>query len=153
MVILQYHPNIYNFHLSKDCSEPILSQMEYYSFPWFNEYEKTFLELTNFNECEMYQQPLVNVYICSVKDITNCVNEIKCNQNPLLITEGIYEDNVSNLIILLNDKKEEVQAEDDDTNQQSDEGEETKGNSKGNNSKSIFDTHLLKSYQHCFPAE
>ena len=99
--------NIYNFHLSKDCSEPILSQMEYYSFPWFNEYEKTFLELTNFNECEMYQQPLVNVYICSVKDITNCVNEIKCNQNPLLITEGIYEDNVSNLIILLNDKKEE----------------------------------------------
>ena len=97
--------NIYDYQLTKDCLEPIFSQMEYYSFPWFEEYEKLYFELSKFNEAEMYQQPLIYIYLCSVKDLPNCVDSIKFQQNPLLISEGVYEGRTTNLIILLNDKK------------------------------------------------
>lgn len=97
--------NIYDYQLTKDCLEPIFSQMEYYSFPWFEEYEKLYFELSKFNETEMYQQPLIYIYLCSVKDLPNCVDSIKYQQNPLLISEGVYEGRTTNLIILLNDKK------------------------------------------------
>ena len=55
------------------------SKLKYYSSPYFTEYEKTLFECLSFNEYELYQQPLINIFICSSLDdpsiILNILNK------------------------------------------------------------------------------
>ena len=83
----------------------ILSKLKYYSSPWFREYEKTLFECLSFDEYELYQQPLINIFICTTLDepsvITNILNT---KENiPELILKQIYDPAQENLIIILND--------------------------------------------------
>jgi hypothetical protein len=83
----------------------ILSKLKYYSSPWLREYEKTLFECLSFDEYELYQQPLINIFLCTSLDeasiITNLIN-VKENI-PELILKQIYDPAQENLIIILND--------------------------------------------------
>ena len=83
----------------------ILSKLKYYSSPWLREYEKTLFECLSFDEYELYQQPLINIFLCTSLDeasiITNLIN-VKENI-PDLILKQIYDPAQENLIIILND--------------------------------------------------
>ena len=56
----------------------ILSKLKYYSSPWLREYEKTLFECLSFDEYELYQQPLINIFLCTslgeASIITNLIN-------------------------------------------------------------------------------
>ena len=90
-------------NISKNDITPIKNIINYNSFPWFNEYESTLIECLNFQETEIYQQPLLNVFIVSSNDPTGTIDDIKRMQKPLLITEGVYDDPTLNLAIILYD--------------------------------------------------
>ena len=102
---VEYMPNwtMYNFHLTKRSIEPIISQLQHNAFPYYDELENLHIELSKFDETNMFQQPLINIYVCSVHDKVNCIMEIEREQRPLLIRERVYEDKITTLIILLND--------------------------------------------------
>ena len=43
----------------------------------------------------------------TAKDEIQSIERVRVQQNPKLITEGIYQDNLTNLAIILNDKSDE----------------------------------------------
>ena len=81
-----------------------------YSFRWCHEFEKTIFELLQCQKTEMYQQPLANIYICSIEDDTSVImNELDTSDNmPQLIKDNIYISPETKLIILLIDHLNEV---------------------------------------------
>ena len=87
----------------------VTNKLNNFSFPWFNEYANTIVELNRFNEYELYQQPLCFVYICSIDDPINVLMSMINQQEnkPSLLYERIYDSNMPTLIIILNDKSPE----------------------------------------------
>ena len=94
-----------NFHIKDN----ILSKLKDYTNPWLNEYMKLYFELTKFNECDLLQQPFCFIYVCSITDDLNTIIPNKQKNNkiiPSLISEGIYEEDMPSLILILNDKSD-----------------------------------------------
>ena len=82
-----------------------LSKLKYYSSSCFSEYEKTLFECLSFSEYELYQQPLINILMCSSLDeASNIINLLNKKENiPDLILKQIYDPGQENLLIILND--------------------------------------------------
>ena len=103
-------PLITNGHV-----EPFMNRLKHYSTPWFREFEKTILECLHFDEYELYQQPLINIFICSIEEKTSVINDNLCKQIPKLIFDKRYESSKESIVITLNDckdhhlKKEELE--------------------------------------------
>ena len=94
-----------NFHLKNN----ILNKLKDYSNPWLNEYMKLYLEFTKFNESDLLQQPLCFIYICSITDDLKIIMPNRQKNNkiiPPLISEGIYDEDMPSLILILNDKSD-----------------------------------------------
>ena len=89
----------------KNIGDILLKLKYYYSSPSFTEYEKTLFECLNFDAYELYQQPLVNVFMCtSVDEPSAITNLINTKENiPELILNQIYDPAQENLLIILND--------------------------------------------------
>ena len=99
--------------ITKGHVEPFLNKIKHFSTPWFREFEKTFLECLHFDEYELYQQPLINVFICSIEEKTLVINENLCKQIPKLINDKRYESSKESIVITLNDCKDhQIKAED-----------------------------------------
>ena len=93
--------------VSKRHFESLVSKIKYYSFPWGNKFEQTLFECLKFNECEMYQYPLVGVYICSLSERVDVIEEFKrIDKVPRLIKEGIFDRPKATLVLILNDKSD-----------------------------------------------
>ena len=82
-----------------------LPKLKYYSSPYFTEYEKTLFECLYFSEYELYQQPLINIFISSSLDEpSTIINLLNKKENiPELIFQQIYDPAQENLLIILND--------------------------------------------------
>ena len=83
----------------------IKNQMNYYAFNYFNEMEKIILEHCYFCESELYQQPLCSVYILSINDDIETINKLKQNY-PILLIDTYYDQIISTLVLILNDKSD-----------------------------------------------
>ena len=83
----------------------MFSKLKYYSSSWIRNYEKTLFELLSFSEYELFQQPLLNIFICSsLDDPSVIINLLNKKENiPELISNQIYESPQENLIVILND--------------------------------------------------
>ena len=83
----------------------MFSRLKYYSSHWIRNYELTLFECLSFSEYELYQQPLLNIFLCSsLDDPSVIINILNKKENiPELITKQIYESPQENLIIILND--------------------------------------------------
>ena len=88
----------------------IMNKLNNYSFPWFNEYANTIIELNKFNEYELYQQPLCFIYFCSIEDPIDKVKPSLNNKEkiPPLLYERIYDSDMPVVIIIVNDKSPDV---------------------------------------------
>ena len=88
----------------------IMNKLNHYSFPWFNEYANTVIELNKFNEYELYQQPLCFIYFCSIDDPIKTVKPPINNKEkiPPLLYEKIYDSEMPVVIIIINDKSPDV---------------------------------------------
>ena len=75
-------------------------------YPYFSEFEKLYFELCKFQETELYQQPLIIVYICDINDDIDIINVLLQKSLPKLILSEAYERSASDLIILLNDEND-----------------------------------------------
>ena len=97
--------SIDSIHLNKNNYSFLIENTKYYSKNYYNECEKIILEYCYFDENEIYQQPLLFVYFI---DITNNIDDIKNMKNnfPNLVKD-IYDTEMIELIIILNDKSEE----------------------------------------------
>ena len=97
--------SIDSIHLNKNNYSSFFENTKYYSKNYYNECEKIILEYCYFDENEIYQQPLLFVYFI---DITNNIDDIKNMKNnfPNLVKD-IYDTEMIELIIILNDKSEE----------------------------------------------
>ena len=85
-----------------------LQKLKYCSEKWFNEYERTIIESLNFDEYEMWQQPLGSIFICSIYDDIEDIELLKKKEKtPPLIVEGVLESKIPSLVIVLNDKRKE----------------------------------------------
>lgn len=84
----------------------VTNKLNNFSFPWFNEYANTMIELNKFNEYDLYQQPLCFIYFCSIDDPLNLVKPQMNNKEkvPPLLYEKIYDSDMPVVIIILNDK-------------------------------------------------
>ena len=92
-------------------SDKVINKLSGFSFPWFKAYIKTICELIRFNECELYQQPLCYIYICSIDDSLDIIKP-QLNERdkiPSLIYERIFDPDMPILIIIINDKLQEKQ--------------------------------------------
>ena len=100
-------------------SDRIIDKLNDFSFPWFNAYIKTIMELLKFNEFELYQQPLCYIYICSIDDDVNIIMPKLSEKEkiPTLIYERIYTPDMPILIIIINDKLAEKQITLEEKNQ------------------------------------
>ena len=106
---LSYENNIPKFNLNsislnkKNYSSFIQNQKSF-SQNYYNEFEKIIFEYCNFNENEFYQQPLIFIYFIGMNDTIDSIKEMKKNLPKLLIE--IYDIEMIDLIILLNDKSD-----------------------------------------------
>ena len=90
--------NKYNF-------EPYLNGIKYNSTKWYREFEKTIFECLKFDDYECLQQPLINIFICSIDEKVSIINDELCKakNTPKLIYEERYCSPKENIIILIND--------------------------------------------------
>ena len=103
---LNHKKNITNLIDNNEKSiDDIIKKMNYYSFDYFNEMEKIIIEHCYFCESELFQQPFCSVYICSINDNIEAIENMK-KKIPVLLIDT-YETNISTLIIILNDKSNE----------------------------------------------
>ena len=79
-----------------------------YCTPWFKEFEKTILECLNFDEYELYQQPLINIFIASIEEKVAIINESLVKKVPKIINDKRYDSSKESVIIILNDCKDKV---------------------------------------------
>ena len=89
--------------INKNNINQFLLQLNQFS-PYFSEFEKLYFELCKFQETELYQQPLLFVYICDMNDDVDIINGLLQKTLPKLILSEAYERTASDLIILLNDE-------------------------------------------------
>ena len=68
----------------------MLSKLKYYSTSWIRNYEKTLFECLSFNEYELYQQPLINIFICSSLDDPSIILNILIYIIQYFIIRYIY---------------------------------------------------------------
>ena len=92
--------------ITKGHVEPFMNRLKHYSTPWFREFEKTLLECLHFDEYELYQQPLINTFICSIEEKTSVINDHLCKKIPKLIFEKRYDSAKESIVITLNDCKD-----------------------------------------------
>jgi hypothetical protein len=96
--------SIDSVHLNKKNYFSFIDKQKYFSKNYFNECEKIIFEYCNFDENEIYQQPLLFVYIIDINEDFHKIEEMK-NDFPNLIKE-IYDSEMVDLIIILNDKSD-----------------------------------------------
>ena len=75
--------------------------------------KKTLLECLSFDEYELYQHPLINIFICSREENSSVINDNLCKQIPKLINDKRYESSKESIIITLNDCKDHQLKEED----------------------------------------
>ena len=102
--------NSINVNDKMKLTDRIIDKLNGFSFPWFSTYIKAIIELIKFNEYELYQQPICNIYICSIYDNPNNIMPKISDKGkiPSLIYERIYEPDMPVLIIIINDKSDEL---------------------------------------------
>ena len=114
----KYSPKIHDINFNNifenskiKLTDRIIDKLKDFSFPWFSAYIKTIIELTKFNESELFQQPLCFIYICSIDDPVDIVKPKLTDKEkiPTLIYERIYTPDMPTLIIIINDKSGEKQ--------------------------------------------
>ena len=98
--------NLKDRKLNYKIPDNVTNKLNNFSFPWFNEYASTIVELNRFNEFELYQQPLCFIYFCSLDDPLNIVKpQVNDRERvPTLLNERIYDSDMPVVIIILNDK-------------------------------------------------
>ena len=86
--------------------EEMINNTKYIGFPWCNAFERMLFELLKCQKTEMYQQPIANVYMCSIDEDVSVINELKHRDNvPLLLKDNKYYFQPEiNLLIVLIDK-------------------------------------------------
>ena len=96
--------------ITKNRLEPVMNKLiqGQYCTPWFKEFEKTILECLNFDEYELYQQPLINVFIASIEEKASVINEQLVKKVPKIITDKRYDSSKESIIIILNDCKDKI---------------------------------------------
>ena len=92
--------------ITKGHAEPFLNRLKHYSTIWYKEFEKTLIECLHFDEYELYQQPLINIFICSIEEKTSVINDNLCKQIPKLINDKRYDSSKESIVITLNDCKD-----------------------------------------------
>ena len=92
--------------LNKDNIKQFLLQLNQFSPLYYTEFEKLYFELCKFQESELYQQPLLYIFLCDIKDNINIIQDLLSQSLPKLILSAAYEQRTFELIILLNDKSE-----------------------------------------------
>ena len=94
--------------LNKNDIKSFLGQLNQYSPKYYLEFEQLFFEICKFQETELYQQPLLYIYLCDINDDVNIITNIISESMPRLIKSGAYEKKIFDLLILLNDKSDKV---------------------------------------------
>ena len=99
-------PNYTNnfMKLNKNNIKEFLLQLNQYSPTYYSEFEKLYFELCKFQESELYQQPLLYIYLCDIHDNINIIQDLLNKSLPQLISSEVYELKTCDLIILLNDQ-------------------------------------------------
>ena len=85
--------NLKERKLNYKLPDNVTNKLNNFSFPWFNEYANTIVDLNKFSEYELYQQPLCFIYFCSIDDPLNLVKPQMNNREkvPPLLSERIYD--------------------------------------------------------------
>ena len=90
--------------LSKDNIKEFILQLNHFSPYYYCEFEKLYFELCRFQETELYQQPVLNIFLCDINDNINIIDKLLGENLPKLIVNEAYEQRILALVILLNDK-------------------------------------------------
>ena len=103
-------PNFENnfIKLNKNDIKNFITQLKSITPLYYLEFEKLYFEICKFQETELYQQPLLNIYLCDINDNITIVSDLLLDSLPKLISSGAYEKNTIDLIILLNDKSDKM---------------------------------------------
>ena len=89
--------------INKNNLDIINNKIKFYSFPWYIEFQKLFIECMTINEYDCYYQPLITVYMCAIdEDYNNIIID-----EPDLIKDEIYRRTNNNVLIVLWDKNNE----------------------------------------------
>ena len=92
--------------LNRNDIQSFLTKLKNYSPNYYLEFEKLFFEICKFQETELYQLPLLNIYLCDINDDVNIISYLISESMPKLISSGAYEQQPIDLLILLNDKSD-----------------------------------------------
>ena len=92
--------------LNRNDIQSFLTKLKNYSPNNYLEFEKLFFEICKFQETELYQLPLLNIYLCDINDDVNIISYLISESMPKLISSGAYEQQAIDLLILLNDKSD-----------------------------------------------
>ena len=92
--------------LNKANIKEFILKLKKYSPNYYIEFEKLYFELCKFQESELYQQPLLYIFLCDINDNINIINDLLNESLPQLIVSEAYEQRTFELIILLNDKSD-----------------------------------------------
>ena len=90
--------------LYKNNIKEFLLQLYKFSPSYYNEFEKLYFELCKFQETELYEQPLLYIYLVDINDNENVISECLRLSLPKLIESEAYEQRTFELIIILNDE-------------------------------------------------
>ena len=72
--ILKYIITMFDFNQPKwDLSTPTVNK--YNSTIWYREFEKTLFECLKFDDYECLEQPLINIFICSIEEDVKIITE------------------------------------------------------------------------------
>ena len=82
----------------------------YLSLDIFNELENIIIEYLYFDECELFQQPLINIFMVEINEAEKMVPFLKKQKFPYLF-DKLYQKGFMDLIILLNDSKNKDEKE------------------------------------------
>ena len=94
--ILSKNINISDYQLRKD-----------YYLPWFKNFEKLIFECLQFNSYDKTQQPLIIIYICSLNEDPNIINQFYEKKNlPFNLKYDYYTESEIKLLIVLNDNSD-----------------------------------------------
>ena len=92
--------------LNKNNIKQFLLQLNKFSPSYYSEFEKLYFELCKFQESELYQQPLLYIFLCDINDNINIIHDLLKDSLPKLISNEVYEQRTFELVILLNDKSD-----------------------------------------------
>ena len=90
--------------LSKNNLKEFILKLNHFSPYYYSEFEKLYFELCRFQETELYQQPVLNIFLCDINDNINIIDNLLSENLPKLIVNEAYEQRILALIILLNDR-------------------------------------------------